>query len=178
MKSDQRVVITKRLLKEGLIRLLEKKDIDEIKIKELCEESGVNRATFYRHYDLPIDILREIKLDLFEEIRKKTDKKIAQKNLLVWLTNMCQCFYDNADIIIILSKTKTDDEFVKTINEIYENNIPTEIKAGSFDDNSLRLRTYYYAGGIYYVIRQWLCDSIEKSPEEIAELLYQFILKK
>lgn len=76
------------------------------------------------------------------------------------------------------NKTRTDDEFVEIINEIYENNIPSEIKTGNLDENSLKLRTYYYAGGIYYVIRQWLCDSLDKSPEEIAELLYQFIMKK
>lgn len=47
-------------------------------------------------------------VDIFEEIRMKTDKNEAEKNPLAWLTNMCQCFYDNADIMIILLKTKAN----------------------------------------------------------------------
>lgn len=50
MKDDQRVTLTKRLLQEGLLRLLETKEIDKINVTELCRESGINRATFYRHY--------------------------------------------------------------------------------------------------------------------------------
>lgn len=48
-KNNQRVVLTKRLFKEGLLRLLENKGMDEISVAELCRESGINRATFYRH---------------------------------------------------------------------------------------------------------------------------------
>ena len=36
MKDDQRVALTKRLLQEGLFRLLERKDIDSIHVSELC----------------------------------------------------------------------------------------------------------------------------------------------
>ena len=40
-KENQRVVVTKRLLKEGLLRLLENKNIDKINVTELCWESTV-----------------------------------------------------------------------------------------------------------------------------------------
>ena len=61
MKDDQRVALTKRLLQEGLFRLLERKDIDSIHVSELCAESGINRATFYRHYSEPRDILKNMR---------------------------------------------------------------------------------------------------------------------
>ena len=64
MKEDQRVALTKRLLQEGLLRLLEKKDIDSIHVSELCAESGINRATFYRHYKEPRDILRNMRQNI------------------------------------------------------------------------------------------------------------------
>ena len=50
MKGNQRIALTKRLLQEGLIRLLEKKPLDKNSVTELCGESGINQATFYRHY--------------------------------------------------------------------------------------------------------------------------------
>ena len=44
--------MTKRMLKEWLLRPL-----DNIHVNELCRESGINRATFYRHYETPQDVL-------------------------------------------------------------------------------------------------------------------------
>lgn len=41
-KENQRVIISKRMLKEGLLRLLEKKNIDKINVSELCQESGTD----------------------------------------------------------------------------------------------------------------------------------------
>ena len=46
MKENQRIAVTKRMLQEGLLRLLRTQPIDKIKVTELCEESGINRATF------------------------------------------------------------------------------------------------------------------------------------
>lgn len=51
MKDDQRIALTKRLLREGLLRLLSKTDLNKISVTQLCIESGINRATFYRHYE-------------------------------------------------------------------------------------------------------------------------------
>lgn len=48
-KENQRIAITKGLLKESLLHLLKKKKIDRITITELCQESGINRSTFYRY---------------------------------------------------------------------------------------------------------------------------------
>ncbi len=37
VESNQRVVVTKRMVKEGLMRLLEKKPLEKIYITELCQ---------------------------------------------------------------------------------------------------------------------------------------------
>ena len=44
---------------EALITLLEKKDFEYITIKEICTAAGVNRSTFYLHYENTSDLLRE-----------------------------------------------------------------------------------------------------------------------
>lgn len=36
------------------------------------------------------------------------------------------------------------------------------------DDDTMRLGTFYYAGGIYYILRQWLTEQINKTPQEEA----------
>ena len=49
-EENRSVRNTKRRLREGLLRLLEQKPINEISVKELTELVDVNRGTFYFHY--------------------------------------------------------------------------------------------------------------------------------
>jgi AcrR family transcriptional regulator len=44
---------------EALLSLLEKKDFEYITVKEICEVAGVNRSTFYLHYENTADLLKE-----------------------------------------------------------------------------------------------------------------------
>ena len=45
-KENQRITLTKRLLKESLVRLMEAKSLQKISVSELCKDAGINRATF------------------------------------------------------------------------------------------------------------------------------------
>ena len=67
-KINQRVALTKRLVHEGLLRLLEKEPVESINVSELCREAGINRATFYKHYYSPHDVLAEIESNFAMEL--------------------------------------------------------------------------------------------------------------
>ena len=43
----------------AFLTLLEKKDFAYITVKEICEAAGVNRSTFYLHYETMVDLLSE-----------------------------------------------------------------------------------------------------------------------
>ena len=58
-KVNQRVAITKRLLKESMIQILQKKNIRQVTVSELCSRAGINRSTFYAHYSIPSDVLMD-----------------------------------------------------------------------------------------------------------------------
>ncbi len=60
MKKDMRVAVTERMLREGMLRCLEDKPLSRITVSDLCRESGINRSTFYTHYETPTGILREM----------------------------------------------------------------------------------------------------------------------
>ena len=57
---DNRVRYTKMVLQQGLLKILKKKHIDKVTVKELCDEAKINRGTFYLHYATPNDLLMEI----------------------------------------------------------------------------------------------------------------------
>ena len=58
-KNESKYFNTAKKMDEALITLLEKKDFEYITIKEICDVAGVNRSTFYLHYQNTADLLKE-----------------------------------------------------------------------------------------------------------------------
>lgn len=58
-KSESKYFNTALRMDEALMSLLEKKDFEFITIKEICSLAGVNRSTFYLHYENTRDLLDE-----------------------------------------------------------------------------------------------------------------------
>lgn len=58
-KSESKYFNTALRMDNAFLELLEKKDMEYITVKELCEAAGVNRSTFYLHYETIGDLLAE-----------------------------------------------------------------------------------------------------------------------
>ena len=58
-RSESKYFATAARMDEALLELLEQKDFAYITVKELCARAGVNRSTFYLHYETLADLLAE-----------------------------------------------------------------------------------------------------------------------
>ena len=58
-KNESKYFNTAVRMDEALIALLEKKEFSYITVKEICDTAGVNRSTFYLHYENTSDLLKE-----------------------------------------------------------------------------------------------------------------------
>ena len=102
-KENQRVIITKKLLKESLLNILRKKNISEVTVTELCKASGINRATFYRHYDVPGDVLLDIEKELSGNIVFETVPQTVD-DFENYILMVCEYIYTNKDFITVSLK--------------------------------------------------------------------------
>ena len=58
-KQESKYQYTASLMDEALLLLLEQKEFDAITVKKVCQKAGVNRSTFYLHYETMNDLLEE-----------------------------------------------------------------------------------------------------------------------
>lgn len=58
-KSESKYFHTAERMDAAFLELLAKKDFAYITVKEICEKAGVNRSTFYLHYETVSDLLVE-----------------------------------------------------------------------------------------------------------------------
>ena len=58
-RSQSRYFATAARMDEAFLEILNEKDYAYITVKEICEKAGVNRSTFYLHYETMSDLLSE-----------------------------------------------------------------------------------------------------------------------
>lgn len=178
-KENQRVLLTKRLLKEALLDLLSRKGLDEINVSELCREAGINRATFYKHYGVPQDVLREIEQDAVSDIRKLAPAVQTAESAKKYMEDICVYLYERREVLVILLNCKTDEDLLAIFSE---NNRCFWGKFGDkkdhgLDEASAKLMVTFFSSGAYYLIRQWLLEDVQKTPREVAELVCRFVTR-
>ena len=65
---DPRVKRTRKLLHEALLSLLAEKSFETISVQDLAERAGVNRVTFYDHFNDKFALLEDLIGESFREI--------------------------------------------------------------------------------------------------------------
>ena len=74
-KVDLRIIKTKRNLYEGLAQLLTEKPYENIKIKDICDKSLVNRSTFYDHYSSKSELLNAMINERINNLSEESELK-------------------------------------------------------------------------------------------------------
>lgn len=69
---DRRILRSKQLLREALLELTQDKGFEEISVSELTERAGLNRGTFYLHYQDLQDFYTQSAAEIINEFHKIT----------------------------------------------------------------------------------------------------------
>ena len=80
-RSESKFHNTAVKMDRAFLELLHEKDFTDISIIEVCDRAGVNRSTFYSHYDNTYDLLREAQNYIMDEFWKSFDGKTIPKDL-------------------------------------------------------------------------------------------------
>lgn len=172
--ENQRVRLTKALLKNALIHILQKKPIEKITIYELCDQAQINRTTFYKYYGSQYDLLNDIENDLFSEL----DRHLAaiDQEELDNLKQVMEYLLEEQEKCTVLINTVPDQEFseklfsLPAVHALMQGRIP-----GSFTAKQKEYARIFIFQGGYAIIRQWLNDKNRESPEEIAETINRLV---
>lgn len=177
-KIDNRIKRTKRLLKQGVTKLILQKSIKKISVRELTDLVEINRGTFYLHYKDIYDLVEQIENELCEEFDEVLVKSLAESNgdELKVFRDFCHFLDDNRDICYALLSDNGDINFLLKMRAIISrrcfSNVPKDyIK--SYGKNDYIYIISYFESGTVGILRYWLSDESDsrKSSEEIALIL-------
>lgn len=175
MGINQRVVVTKRMLREGLMRLLDVKPLEKVSITELCHEAGINRTTFYRYYEFPKDILLEMQSEFFEESLEQFQRPLSAKDIEHFFCRLSE----QAPLVKLFFRYNSDTDWTRIFEQIYhsfcEKNITKVFQ--NMDENSAKLLSTYLAGGSFFLVRQWIMEDIPMAPKDVSAIALNILNK-
>ncbi len=175
-KGNQRVRLTKKLLKSSLTELLKTKSIYSISIRELCERAGINRSTFYKYYENQFDLLSEMEHDMLE---LSMEALSAPANTgFQPLCKICRYLEENLQLSRLLINNNVDPKFpekffsLPPVQQEINHILGTNHSQAEYEYLSCFL-TY----GSYQIIRMWINKENRETPEEMASLILDQIVR-
>ena len=172
------------LMVEALLLLLEKKEYDSITVKEICEKAGVNRSTFYMHYDTKDDLL-------VETMKYINTRLLSDSNYdaIIPRSNDEKNFY--LDEIHLVPYLDTIKEFKKiyrvlphkphifkksNINkELYRNLCDKLLRKYNIKNDEKEFAFAYFNYGVLAIIDKWVESDCEEDVYKIADLIMKLI---
>ena len=121
IKKDKRVTQSAERIREGLLKCLASKKLDEISVSDIARRSGVSRGTFYRIFDTPVDILTYTCDALTDKASKEFLKRAEQnKERSEFGQYWLQFWMDHADSLEVVFRSGRTDIIAKNLSDKME----------------------------------------------------------
>ncbi|HHV10818.1 MAG TPA: TetR/AcrR family transcriptional regulator [Clostridiales bacterium] len=174
-------------IQDAFLELMTKNYLQRISVKEIIDEAGISRSTYYRYYYEQIEILYDIIDSFIQELARVTEdvgipNVDPEQNALysLFIQEELQCYYEHANILRKIFKNAEAAEILKDriynhFVECYDGWIekarkeyPQLYGAGQF--NHTIHRGFSFSGN-YELIRNWILTGCKEPASVLLEFL-------
>ncbi|MBP3703929.1 MAG: TetR/AcrR family transcriptional regulator [Clostridia bacterium] len=174
-KNNQRFQETDRRIREYFAAALAERDIGRITVNEICQGVGINRSSFYLHYQDVYALLDAVMEEIGRELFVDFDQAAAQ----------AENYFSDEYLIVILRHTKKHaalyrayiahvgmGEIEKGYQSLFEGLIKPYLRRLGIE--SEREMEYYFSfvqAGFFAVMGKWISYGCAETPEEMVRII-------
>lgn len=178
-KLDIRVQKTYDKLYKTFFELLEKKPYESITVLEICNETGVHRATFYKHFIDKQDFVNFCINKKLDELNLHNDESFFETGTRAYYIDMCEeiigFIYENKQLMSDLNSEPSSSAFSQAlenaISDYIEKRLVYTVSKGIPISSPVHLLSCYYAGAIVALIKAWASDWEQYTKEDILKFI-------
>ena len=189
-KNESKYFNTAIKMDEALLSLLEKKDFEYITVKEICEVAGVNRSTFYLHYENTADLLKETTRYILDKhfayynVQSKdiigslgdSDPKelifITREYLMPYLTFV----KENRRIFKLAIKHFHAMNMDQVYNQMFEYIFEPILARFHVSQNKRPYVIKFYLTGVFSVVMEWLNNDCSDEENLVIEVITDCVM--
>lgn len=181
-----------KLMDQALIELLNDKDFEYITVKEICKKAGVNRSTFYLHYETIDELLSETcqwYLEKFYEYYNNLEDRISVKDIdkmniddLIltspkYLIPYLTFIKENKKIMTACVSKPGLLNCNKIYDDMFDHIVKPIMERFSIPKEDMKYIYSYFVNGINALIGVWIQNGFKESIEHISQLIVNMIPK-
>ncbi|MBQ3132522.1 MAG: TetR/AcrR family transcriptional regulator [Clostridia bacterium] len=188
-KSESKYFNTAVKMDLALIALLKKKPFEYITVSEICETAGVNRSTFYLHYETIGELLEETARYLIDDFLAYFGDDmhtvplnlagcelgelnfICDKYLAPYLTYICE----NKEVFATALSNRKPLGFDTVYKRMFENIFDPILERFNYPIEDRKYVMMYYLNGITAIITEWLKDDCRKTIPDVSGIIQKCI---
>lgn len=183
-KAESKYYNTACLMNEALILLLEKKDYSFITVKEICEKAGVNRSTFYLHYETMEDLLSESIEYVGNKLHKKYSEKVLNKQIISsskledlilitpeYLLPYLEFLKENKAIYKIAFSQPNVFKVDLVLKHLHKNIFDPILNKFKIPLNEQKYMMQFYLSGISSIIIEWIKNGCKEDIQSIVSII-------
>ena len=188
-QSESKYFNTAVRMDEALIELLETQEFSYISVKSICEKAGVNRSTFYLHYENTSDLLAEtlqyildsftscFQTDAKSTIEKIQDAPIDKLHFLTedYLVPYLEYIKKNRRIYQAAFENKAY-ETDKKYSGLYTYILEPILGRFGFAEKDRKYVSAFYIRGIIGIVNEWVEDGCKEAVSEMASLIIKVVI--
>lgn len=188
-KSKSKYYNTACLMDEAFILLLEEKDYEYITVKEVCDKAGVNRSTFYLHYESMVDLLEEsiqfvlknfyLHMQSTNGILDDSISNLSLDDLYLikpkYLIPYLQYVQENKRIFRILLQNIRVFKWDNIYDFMFQKIFSSILERYEQPENVRPYLVFFYIKGLMGIITLWLQNDCKESVEEIVEIIQKCV---
>lgn len=180
-KLDRRVLRTKQQIRQAIVELLSEKDANSITVRELAEHAGINRGTFYIHYNDINDLLEQLVNEASEkvcEVCQKYPPEETPSDSYPFLTDMFQMLKDDPQLFNVLLANNGSQSYAERICLMLQENYLDKLLQLYFpaDPQRCHFASGFIVAGCVHQALLWLNTGTVETPEEMAQITGDLIM--
>ena len=169
MNNAEKNSYVKKQITNTLLEMIKTQPFSQITVRDLCNEAGVGRASFYRNYETKEEVLTFYIIKQWREYEKHNRLKEYSLDNMLRVQSYFEFFYSMRPLNDTLIQQKQEGVILKSY-EIIMPNLDQEESNESF-------ALSYMAFGLFGVFIKWATSGYHQTPKEMAEIVIKEIFK-
>jgi AcrR family transcriptional regulator len=180
--EDLRVRRTRQLIADALIDLTTEKGFAAVSVRDLCQRAGINRATFYRHYQDKFDLLDRYADAVYELLDAPSPVALPvgpppAEPVAPGLVRMFDHIRANARFYRVMLGQNGDPAFAGKVRQFVEKRMRRSLPAALLaDPDAAGLYLSCMSGSALGALLWWLEHAMPYSSEAMADFSYRLSL--
>ncbi len=177
--EDLRVQRTNKLILEALLELTAQKGFSTLTVSDITKYAGINRATFYRHYQDKFDLLNTYAQTVFKMLENEPQRpdEVSDHQIYAGLIKIFEHIRANAKFYRVMLGKNGDAAFTDKIRQYIRKRIRLSLPADLQKDKaSIDLYVAYSSSASVGAVWWWLENEFPYSSEEMVTLIHQLEL--